>query len=180
MAILRSQNAATHPLRFLESLKLRLTLEDLGCPPADLPGAIHAAFRALANLRFANLKEARVTIRIKSFKMENTFTNERLAELAASFQSTLLDPTFTKEDQTRYLRDQLYDLGMSLEEEEANYSSTMTEVTKLQKEADASREAADNIKQRIRNVQGALQNQGEVLPHRVLRRRSGTTGDHGL
>ena len=174
------KNADTHPLRFLESLKLRLILDDLGCPPAYLPGAIHAAFRALANLRFANLKEARVTIRIRSLEMEKTLTHEKLAEIAASFQSTLLDPTFTKEDQTRFLTDQLYDIEKSLEQEEADYSRTMTEVNKLQKQAEASREEADNIQQRIRNLQDALRNQDEVIPRRVLRRRSGTTGDHGL
>ena len=112
--------------------------------------------------------------------MGESLTTEKLAEIAASFQSTLLVPIVTKEDHTRFLTDQLYDLEESLESEEAKHSRTMTEVNKLQKQAESSREEADNIKQRIRNLQGALRNQDEVIPHRLLRRRSGTTGDHGL
>lgn len=174
------KNAGTHPLRFLESLQLRLTLHDWDDPPASLLGTIHAGFRALANLRFAHLKEAEVTIRTKGTDPGESLTAEKLAEIAASFESTLLNPIVTKEDHTRFLTDQLYALRKSLKTEEAQYSRIMTEVNNLQKQADGSREEADKMKERISNVQDALQTQDEVVPHRVLRCRLGTTGNHEL
>lgn len=90
------KNAAPHPLRSLESLTLRLTLFNYRNSHACLLETIHAACRAFANLRFANFKEAQVTIEVKGGDSGESFPQKKLAEIAASYRSTLLDPTVTK------------------------------------------------------------------------------------
>ena len=91
-----------------------------------------------------------------------------------------MNPIVTKEDHTRFLTDQLYDLKESSDPEEAEYSRITTAVHELHKQANGIRENADKIKERISHVQAALQTQDDVIPRRVLRCRSRTTENHGL
>ena len=169
------KKAGSHPLRFLESLELRLQLgyATTQNTSACQLGTIGAVFQALGKLRLLHLKQACVTVSTTDHYVHEVFkgqlfTTEELAEVAASFQVILLSSTVTKEDQAQLLTFDVQDLKKSLASEEAEYKSNIAAVDRLQKQADSNRAKADQLKEQLSNMEAALEKQDAAAMHSLL------------
>ena len=167
--------ADSHPLRFLENLELRLQLRygTTENTSAGQLGTLRAVFQTLKKLRLLQLKQACVTVSTTDYSEDEEFqepllTTEELAEIAASFQATLLNSTVTKEDQTQSLTFDMQKLKKVLAREEAEYKTNIAAVERYQKQADSNRAKADQLKEQLSNMEAALEKQDAAAMDSLL------------